>query len=103
MRSRESWSGFRGFEPEDGAVALSMGPIFDRSKEHLVPADGAVVHLRRILLDAAKRVQGGADPLALPDLSKVVAVADTEIPQGARWQDLAPDNVADTQRQIAAE
>jgi hypothetical protein len=103
MHTKESWSGFRGFEPEDGAVALSMGPIFDRSKEHLVPADGAVVHLRRILLDAARRVQAGDDPLPLPDLSKVVAVADTEILQGARWQDLAPHNIADIQRRIAAE
>lgn len=103
MRSKESWSGFRGFEPEDGAMALSMGPIFDRSKEHLVPADGAVVHLRRILLDAARRVAGGEALLPLPDVSKVVAVADTEIPQGERWQDLAPHNIADPQRQIAAE
>jgi phthalate 4,5-dioxygenase oxygenase subunit len=103
MRTKESWSGFRGFEPEDGAMSLSMGPIFDRSKEHLVPADGAVVHLRRILLDAARRVAAGEAPLPLPDVSKVAAVADTEIPQGAKWQDLAPHNIADPHRQIAAE
>ncbi len=103
MKSKESWSGFRGFEPEDGAMALSMGPIFDRSNEHLVPADGAVVHARRILLDAARRVAGGDDPLPLPDLSKVVAIADTEIGQTERWQDLAPHHVADRQRAIAAE
>ena len=99
---KESWSGFRGFEPEDAAMSLSMGPIFDRSKEHLVPADGAVVHLRRILLDAAKRMQGGDEPLPLPNVRKVVAVADTEIGAKDRWQDLAPDNNA-LRRDIAAE
>ena len=44
----------------------------------------------------------GDSPLPLPDLSKVVAVADTEIPQNARWQDLAPHNIAE-RRDIAAE
>ncbi len=102
MKTKQSWSGFRGFEPEDGAMALSMGPIFDRSKEHLVPADGAVVHLRRILLDAARRVEQGGDPLPLPNLEKVVAVADTEIGANDRWQELAPHNIA-ARRDIAAE
>jgi phenylpropionate dioxygenase-like ring-hydroxylating dioxygenase large terminal subunit len=102
MRTKESWSGFRGFEPEDAAVALSMGPIFDRTREHLVPADGAVVHLRRVLLDAARRIEAGEEPPRLPSLAKVAAVADTEIAPGARWQDLAPGNIADGER-IAAE
>ena len=103
MKTKESWSGFRGFEPEDAAVSLSMGPIFDRTREHLVPADGAVVQLRRVLLDQARRVAAGEDPLTLPDLAAVTAVADTEIGEGARWQDLAPGNVAAGRDPIAAE
>lgn len=89
----ESWSGLKGLEPEDAAVALSMGPIYDRTAEHLVPADAAVVHMRHILLQAARAVAAGEDAPPLPDLAKVRAVPDTEIPQGADWRDLAPDNI----------
>jgi len=32
--------GFSGVEQEDAIIAMSMGPLFDRSKEHLVPATG---------------------------------------------------------------
>ena len=39
-----------------------MGPIVDRSKEHLGPADRAIIATRRLLLDAVKRVQAGGDP-----------------------------------------
>lgn len=101
MKRKESWSGFRGFEPEDAAVALSMGPIYDRTKEHLVPADGAIVHLRRLLLEAARGVAEGKDPPVLPSLAKVRAVADTDIPRGERWQDLVPENAGAAR--IAAE
>jgi hypothetical protein len=60
----------------------------------MVPADGAIVHLRRLLLDAARGVAAGEEPPRLPSLAKVSAIADTEIAAGARWQDLAPGNLA---------
>jgi len=93
-RMKESWSGFKGLEPEDAAVALSMGPIYDRTREHLVPADAAVVHLRRLLLEAAQAMEAGEDAPPLPDLTKVCAVVDTEIAACADWRALAPDNIA---------
>ena len=37
----------------------SMGPIVDRSKEHLGPADRAIIVARRLLLQAVKTVQEG--------------------------------------------
>ena len=97
-RMKESWSGLPGLEPEDAAVALSMGPIYDRTREHLVPADAAVVHMRRLLLEAARVAEAGEEPLPLPDLSKVCAVADTEISPGADWRDLVPDNIGITDK-----
>ena len=66
---KESWSGFKGLEPEDAAVALSMGPIYDRTREHLVPADAAVVHMRHLLLEAARAMEAGGDAPPLPDLT----------------------------------
>jgi hypothetical protein len=39
-----------------------MGPIVDRTKEHLGTADMAVIALRRILLREAKKMQNGEEP-----------------------------------------
>ena len=90
-----NWSGFSGIEQEDAIIAMSMGPVIDRSKEYLVPADEAVIRLRRRLLESVRLNEAGEDPIGLhiEDYSKVVAVADTVIPKGARWQDLVPNNL----------
>jgi hypothetical protein len=68
-----------------------MGPIFDRSIEHLVPADRAVSSLRKALLQAADRIEKGGE-LQLPaDLTDVIA-PDVFIrkEQRSNWRDLAP-------------
>ena len=90
-RMHSSWTGFTGLEQEDAVISLSMGPIFDRSIEHLVPADRAVSSLRRILLQAADRMEKGAE-LKLPaDLTDVIA-PDVFIrkEQRSNWRDLTP-------------
>lgn len=88
------WGGFRGIEQEDAAVALSMGPIYDRTKEHLVPADAAVIHTRRILLTAARQMEAGQPPQPLPSVKSVTGIADTDLPQGTAWQTLLTDQAS---------
>jgi phenylpropionate dioxygenase-like ring-hydroxylating dioxygenase large terminal subunit len=53
------WSGFvgKGNPHEDFAVQESMGPIVDRSMEHLGQADLVIVRARRMLIDAVRRYQ----------------------------------------------
>jgi phthalate 4,5-dioxygenase oxygenase subunit len=90
-RMHSSWTGFTGLEQEDAVISLSMGPIFDRSIEHLVPADRAVSSLRQVLLQAADRMEKGGE-LQLPaDLTDVFA-PDVFIrkEQRSNWRDLAP-------------
>ena len=66
MRRKESWSGIFGFNPQDGAMTMNMGgPIFDRTREHLVPADYAIIRMRRILIDAARAVEDGREPVGI--------------------------------------
>jgi phthalate 4,5-dioxygenase oxygenase subunit len=103
MDAGQSFAGFSGIEQEDMVLALSMGPIVDRSREHLVPADRAVVHLRRRLLESVRRVEAGGDPIgiSITDYSKVAPLIDTTLPTSARWQDLLPHNAV--QAEIAAE
>lgn len=92
-RMKRNWTGFRGLEQEDAIMSLSMGPILDRSKEHLVAADRAVVRMRRRVLDNIKLVEDGGDPIGvqLADLSEIVAV-DANVAAGTSWQDLAQAN-----------
>jgi hypothetical protein len=42
---------------QDDAVITSMGPILDRTKEHLGTADAAVIRVRRRMLEAARALR----------------------------------------------
>jgi phthalate 4,5-dioxygenase len=83
---KNDWSGLGGVEKEDAIMSLSMGPMFDRTQEHLVAADQAVVRLRRRLLDCVKLVENGEEPLGLlhEDLTDVSCTSDA--PLGRPWQ-----------------
>ncbi|MCU9953602.1 MULTISPECIES: Rieske 2Fe-2S domain-containing protein [Burkholderia] len=89
---QENWTGLRGVEVEDATIGLSQGPLYDRSREHLVPADQAVVRVRRALLAAVRRVMNDEQPPALGlDLSGVSA-CDRPLADDAAWQDLLPSH-----------
>jgi phthalate 4,5-dioxygenase len=52
-----NFSGLENVAPiQDGAMQESMGPICDRTREHLGAADAAIVRLRRRLMNAAKEL-----------------------------------------------
>ena len=82
---------------EDAAVQTSMGPIVDRSQEHLSSSDVAVAHARRMLLDAAPRRRdrcvaareraGSAESVRLPNCLDVM------LAEGQRWEDAALDQL----------
>ncbi len=57
-----SWIGITGFPHQDIAVQESMGPIVDRTREHLGTSDVGIIRLRRGLLEAVTRYQQG-EPL----------------------------------------
>ncbi|WP_168794322.1 Rieske 2Fe-2S domain-containing protein [Paraburkholderia aromaticivorans] len=94
---KESWTGLRGVEVEDATIGLSQGPLYDRSREHLVPADQAVVRVRRVLLDSIKRVTQNQQPPALGLDLRGVSACDRQLEDGVAWQDLLPSH-----RQVVA-
>ena len=57
-----NYTGIEGTNTQDFAVQESMGPIYDRTKEHLGSADTAIIQMRRLLLDAVRDVGEGKDP-----------------------------------------
>ena len=48
--SGASYTGMRGFGIQDCGIQESMGPILDRTREHLGTADVHIIQLRRVLL-----------------------------------------------------
>jgi phenylpropionate dioxygenase-like ring-hydroxylating dioxygenase large terminal subunit len=50
---------------QDFAMTINMGPIVDRTKEHLGTADGVLIAIRRKLRRLAKDLEQGIEPYAL--------------------------------------
>ncbi len=100
FRSRENdWLQGEGEEPfavrvpgvamQDMVVQESMGPVFDRSREHLGASDAAVIRFRRLMLDSLARFETNAEaPLGLREPIDFAAVRgeDQLLPAGAPWQ-----------------
>jgi phenylpropionate dioxygenase-like ring-hydroxylating dioxygenase large terminal subunit len=93
MAAGKSFAGFRGGNRiQDGAVQMSSGTMYDRAKEHLVPADLAIIRLRRLLAESIVAVEAGRDPVGLGhgcDFATISA-ASRVIDDGERWQDVVP-------------
>jgi phthalate 4,5-dioxygenase oxygenase subunit len=85
-----SWSGLGGVAVEDFAVEESMGPIFDRTKEHLGTSDAAVIRMRRLMIESARAlVAQGTPPHGLRervDYRRLVA-EEAMVPIGSPWQE----------------
>ncbi len=76
QKAKKSFSGIRGVGVQDAAIQESMGPIQDRTREHLVSSDNGIVKTRRRLMDAASAVARGADPPGLdPEAQRARAVS----------------------------
>ena len=61
---RGHFSGFTGnLLQEDTVTQVSMGPIVDRTREHLSSSDVAIIHARRVLLEALDNVAAGRHPV----------------------------------------
>jgi phthalate 4,5-dioxygenase len=97
-----SWSGLAGFTLEDGAMSLSAGAINDRTKEHLVPADVAVMRVRRLFLDSMRRVEAGDEPagVAVSDSLQIKA-AEGNVARSA-WHDIVPGHRPPSKRMVPA-
>ncbi|MEN9760372.1 MAG: hypothetical protein RI906_198 [Pseudomonadota bacterium] len=87
---KENWSGIKGVVMEDMAMAMTQGPIVDRSREVLVAADKAVVRARRQLLESARRLSEGGEAIGVgADVHDIIACDENQLPDEA-WQALVP-------------
>jgi len=61
QKSGRYYSGIAGIAMQDASLQESMGPIVDRSMEHLTSSDIAIVRARRRLLGILKEVEEGRE------------------------------------------
>ena len=92
VQKTETFTGIEGVNVQDRAVQESMGPIVDRSREHLGPADKAIIQARRLLLQAVKTVQEGGTPRGINPTYYALRASEGVLPRDANWRErLAPE------------
>ncbi len=77
----DSYTGIKGFGTQDCAIQESMGPIVDRSGEHLLMGDAAIVKLRRLLLQALRDHADGKPLMGMDPESYRVRSTRCEMPR----------------------
>jgi hypothetical protein len=96
VQKTESFTGIEGINTQDRAVQESMGPVVDRSREHLGPADKAVIQARRLLLEAVKTVQAGRAPRGTAPSYYALRAAEGVVPKDADWRELLTPDMGKT-------
>jgi phenylpropionate dioxygenase-like ring-hydroxylating dioxygenase large terminal subunit len=95
-----TFSGVREFISQDFMVTESMGKIYDRTQERLGTSDKAIIRMRRLLLNAAKRVADGEPaPAVAGDLDyRSIRSAEKILEPGEDWRVLGTDEDPMVQR-----
>jgi phthalate 4,5-dioxygenase oxygenase subunit len=84
-----SWTGIDGVNSQDFAVVESMGPIFDRTREHLGVTDLAIIRFRRWLLQHARALaEQGIEP-PLFEAYSTLATEERVVPLDMPWTEVA--------------
>ena len=91
MESGASITGINGVTTQDVVMQESMGPIYDRTKEHLGASDAALIRMRRLMLDSVRRFTADGTPplgLAEPIDYALIHARERLIPVDAPWQSI---------------
>jgi hypothetical protein len=78
-----------------------MGPICDRSQQHLGPADKGIIQMRRLLREATNTVRAGGTPAGVAPSYYDLYCALQVLPRDADWRqilapDIAPEKILQT-------
>jgi phthalate 4,5-dioxygenase len=93
---RVNFTGIDGVNAQDRAVQESMGPIVDRSREQLGPADRAIIVARQLLLDAVRTIEDGGEPRGVAPTYYNVRAIEKIFPRDIPWRDeLLPEMYPD--------
>jgi phenylpropionate dioxygenase-like ring-hydroxylating dioxygenase large terminal subunit len=93
QKSGRHYSGVKGLAMQDASIQESQGIIADRTVEHLVTTDRAIVAARQRLLKAAEELQKGGKAPGLSPEAQLVRSASFVIPVDAEFEKHAVDAV----------
>ncbi len=92
VQRTRTYTGIKGVNTQDLAVQESMGPIEDRTREHLGTTDKAIIELRYLLLDSITDFKKGIEPRGLdPKTYRGIRSGDLVLPKGIKWQEAAEE------------
>jgi nitrite reductase/ring-hydroxylating ferredoxin subunit len=83
----ETFTGIRGVNIQDRAIQEGMGPVVDRSQEHLGPADRAIIVARQLLSQAIRTHQDGGMPPGLEGSYYTVRATEGSLPKDVDWKE----------------
>jgi phthalate 4,5-dioxygenase oxygenase subunit len=88
------FTGIEGIPTQDMAMWESMGPIADRSEDHLGSSDVAIVQFRRQMVAAAKAAAAGGPVIGTTSASRLVDLASFEglVPKTSDWRGFTTRN-----------
>jgi phthalate 4,5-dioxygenase oxygenase subunit len=90
----QSFTGIPGVNTQDVAVQEAMGPIVDRTREHLGTTDRAIILTRQLLLEAIRAVEAGREPRGVdPAGYRNARALDHLIPGGLAWREALKDEM----------
>jgi hypothetical protein len=93
VQKTETFTGIEGINTQDHAIQESMGPLVDRTKEHVGNSDRAIVAARLLLLQAAKSVEKKSDfPGTGPSYYRIRAV-EKVLANGVQWREALRDEI----------
>ena len=87
VQKNETYTGIPGVNTQDRATQESMGRIVDRTREHLGPADKAIIATRRLLMEAVRELQEGGTPKGLGETYHHIRAFEEVLKPGTVWRD----------------
>jgi phthalate 4,5-dioxygenase len=87
QKSGRNYSGVEGIAMQDASLQESMGPIQDRTREHLCSTDNGIILTRKKLLKAAQANRDGKPVPGLDPASQRVRSCAIELPVDQKYKD----------------
>jgi phthalate 4,5-dioxygenase oxygenase subunit len=87
QKSGRNYSGVEGIAMQDASLQESMGPVQDRTREHLCSTDNGIILTRKKLLKAAQASRDGKPVPGLDPASQRVRSCAIELPVEQKYKD----------------
>jgi phthalate 4,5-dioxygenase len=94
LQRHKTFTGIKGVNTQDFALQEGMGPIVDRSQEHLGTSDRLIILLRQLLLEGIEAMERGEAPRGADSrVARDARACDLRVPKGHSWRDAVREDM----------